>query len=125
MELVVIESPYAGNVEENLTYLRACMAHTLALGEAPFASHAIYTQPGVLDDSDPVQRRIGIDAGFVWAKLASRRAIYVDLGISGGMIEGMRHAIGLGQEVVFRTLHNDSRRLTDAFRIFEELGGKA
>lgn len=47
MKRVVIESPFAGDVELNLRYLRACMHHCLKSGEAPYASHALYTQPGV------------------------------------------------------------------------------
>ena len=53
MELVVLESPFAGNVEMNIHYARACMADCLARGEAPFASHLLYTQPGILDDDIP------------------------------------------------------------------------
>lgn len=51
MRRVIIESPYAGNVEANATYLRRCLRDSLLRGEAPFASHAIYTLPGVLDDA--------------------------------------------------------------------------
>lgn len=42
MKLVVIESPYAGDVERNLRYVRAAMRDCLLRGEAPFASHALY-----------------------------------------------------------------------------------
>lgn len=52
MRRVIVESPYAGDIERNMRYLRACLADCLRRGEAPFASHAIYTQPGVLDDSE-------------------------------------------------------------------------
>ncbi len=54
MRRVIIESPFAASngysVEENLAYLRAAMRDCLKRGEAPFASHGLYTQPGVLDD---------------------------------------------------------------------------
>ena len=33
---VIIESPYAGDVEKNLRYLRAAMHDCLMRGEAPF-----------------------------------------------------------------------------------------
>ncbi len=42
MRRVVIESPYAGDVERNLRYLRLAMADCLERGEAPYASHALY-----------------------------------------------------------------------------------
>jgi hypothetical protein len=59
MKLVVVESPYAGDVTRNLEYARAAMADCLARGEAPFASHALYTQIGVLDDTKPEERKLG------------------------------------------------------------------
>lgn len=70
MKLVIIESPYAGHsseIERNLTYVRAAMKDCLLRGEAPYASHALYTQPGVLDDLKPEERRLGISAGFAWS----------------------------------------------------------
>lgn len=57
MILVIIESPYAGDVDRNLEYLRAAMRDCLKRGEAPFASHALYTQPGVLDDGSRMVER--------------------------------------------------------------------
>lgn len=35
------ESPYAGDVNLNLRYLRAAMADCLRLGESPYASHGL------------------------------------------------------------------------------------
>ena len=49
---VILESPYAGDVETNLRNARAAMRDCLLRGEAPYASHLLYTQPGVLDDGD-------------------------------------------------------------------------
>lgn len=95
MRRVIVESPFAGDVERNTRYLRACLADCLARGEAPFASHAIYTQPGVLDDNDPAQREIGIAAGFAWRDLADATVVYTDLGISNGMRRGIEDAARL------------------------------
>jgi len=39
MKLVVIESPYAGDIEANVKYARECMSDCLKRGEAPIASH--------------------------------------------------------------------------------------
>lgn len=85
MRRVIIESPYAGDVERNLRYLRACIRDSLMRGEAPFASHGLYTQPGVLDDHDPEQRRMGIEAGFAWWRGTEAVVFYEDLGWSPGM----------------------------------------
>lgn len=72
--------------------------------EAPYASHALYTQPGVLDDTIPEERRLGMGAGFVWARLAQSRVFYIDRGFSGGMVAGLRDAIEIGQRFEFRRL---------------------
>jgi hypothetical protein len=86
MRLVVVESPYAGDVVRNTRYLRACLRDCLDRGEAPFASHAIYTLPGVLDDLIPEQRERGIAAGFAWRAHAAVVCFYTDLGWSPGMV---------------------------------------
>jgi hypothetical protein len=104
MRRVIIESPYAGDVALNLAYLRACMADCLRRGEAPFASHALYTQSGVLDDADPAARALGIKAGFAWHAVADLSVVYEDLGISRGMRLGIEAAEERGLSVEFRRL---------------------
>jgi hypothetical protein len=101
-QIVIIESPYAGDVERNLKYLRACMRDSLVRGEAPFASHALYTQ--VLDDTVPSDRDLGIEAGFCFRKVADKTVVYTDLGISRGMQLGIQHAEGLNHPVEYRSL---------------------
>lgn len=104
MRLVIVESPYAGDVERNTRYARACMADCLRRGEAPFASHLLYPQPGVLDDLRPEERALGIAAGLEWGKHAEATVVYVDLGISNGMRQGMRRAELDGRPVEMRIL---------------------
>ena len=69
MKRVILESPYAGDVERNVAYARACLRDSLLRGEAPIASHLLYTQPGVLDDQIPEERQMGIDAGLAWGMM--------------------------------------------------------
>ena len=83
---VVLESPYAGDIERNVKYARECMADCLKRGEAPIASHLLYTQEGILDDSKPEERKLGIEAGLLWATEAEKAIFYVDCGISRGML---------------------------------------
>lgn len=90
---VVIESPYAGDTERNEAYARACMKHSLNQGEAPIASHLLYTQPGVLDEEVPEQRQWGIEAGYAWMVEAELVIFYVDVGFSHGMLQAMHFAI--------------------------------
>ncbi len=91
MITVILESPYAGDIDENLRYLRACMRDCLLRGEAPFASHGLYTQPGVLRDEVPEEREHGIMAGFAWRAAAEKTVFYVDRGWSRGMVFGKEH----------------------------------
>lgn len=108
MDIVIIESPY-GNVdpdliERNVQYARACMKDALERGEAPYASHLLYTQPGVLDDSLPAERLRGIEAGFAFRRFARRTAFYVDLGWSQGMTLALEHCRAKSFPMTFRTL---------------------
>ena len=84
---VVIESPYSGDVENNLRYLFDCMLDCLSKGESPYASHALFTQ--FLDDDFEHERELGINAGLAWADCADYIVVYTDRGIS----EGMQYAI--------------------------------
>lgn len=99
---VIIESPLAGDVEANVSYARACMADSLRRGEAPFASHLLYTQ--VLDDVKPEERELGLSAGLEWYAGATLCAVYVDRGISGGMRRGIDAARAAGVQVEERRL---------------------
>jgi len=104
MKLVDIESPYAGDVKDNIEYAQQCVADSLSRGEAPIASHLLYTQEGILDDDVPQDRELGIEAGKAWAVHADLTAVYVGMGITRGMIRGILHAQNHGRAVEFRTL---------------------
>jgi hypothetical protein len=87
MKLVIIESPYAGDVEANVSYARKAMADSIHYhGEAPIASHLLYTQPGILDDTVEHERALGISAGLAWRSVAQEAVFYIDRGWSKGMI---------------------------------------
>lgn len=105
MRLVIVESPYAGDIAANVEYARACVRDALSRGEAPLASHLLYTQPGVLRDEDAHERQWGIDAGLAWAAHAERTVVYTDRGISRGMEYGIAHAEEHGRPIEYRTLH--------------------
>lgn len=122
MKRVCIESPYAGNVTANLEYLRKCLRHSLCNGEAPFASHALYTQPGVLDDDDPEERIQGINAGLAFVQCCDITAVYVDHGVSRGMQMGITAAIKANRPVVVRSLQDDGTCKELPYDKFIEVG---
>ena len=104
MPLVIIESPFAGDVDTNIKYARACMRDSLNKGESPFAIHLLYTQEGILDDDIPEERNWGIEAGLTWGKQASKTIVYTNLGITGGMKKGIQRAKEEGREIEYREL---------------------
>lgn len=93
MKRVIIESPYAGDVPTNEDYAREAIRHSLMRGEAPIASHLLYTQPGILDDRNPTERKMGMEAGWSWIGAAWVMAFYVDRGVSHGMRMGLNRSL--------------------------------
>lgn len=104
MRLVIVESPYAGDIEANVEYARACVRDALARGEAPIASHLLYTQPGILRDEIDDERQWGIDAGLAWGSKADATVVYTDRGISTGMGYGINRATLEGRPIEYRSL---------------------
>jgi hypothetical protein len=94
------------------------MLDCLQQGEAPYASHLLYTQ--CLDDRTEEQRTLGMLAGFDWAEAAYIRVVYTDLGVSEGMYAGIRHAFEIEQDIDFRKLPQD---LLKRFQAGEDLNG--
>lgn len=110
-KLVIVESPLRARnkqaSEVHLRYARACLRDAIDRGEAPLASHLLY--PQVLDDSDPIERTLGIQVGFAWARHATLTAVYFDLGLSDGMIAGIRDAEAIERDVEMRSLLGQGR----------------
>lgn len=103
MRRVILESPYAGDNARNLKYAHECIADCLARDEAPFASHVLYTT--ALDDNDPAERSIGINAGQCWMSRADAVVVYEDHGVSSGMQMGIEKAKAMGVPVERRRIY--------------------
>ncbi len=122
MKLSIIESPLGRRVDgtpctpqelaENLVYARACMADSLRRGESPYGSHLLY--PQCLDDAKPEERQRGMEAGFDWGQAAAIvneqrpgsafAAVYVDRGLTPGMLQGIARHMANGLPIVERRL---------------------
>lgn len=105
MKRVILESPLAGDVVGNMAYARECLLDSLRRGEAPLASHLLYTQ--VLDDNATLDRKRGIEAGLAWGKVADLTVVYQDLGISEGMRIGIACARSEGRKVIYRSIRGN------------------
>lgn len=102
MKTVIIESPYAGNIEENLEYARLCLKDSLNRWEAPIASHLLYTQ--VLNDNIPEERKLWIEAWLAWVWNADLQVFYIDKWISKWMQYALEDAIEQGMRYEFRKI---------------------
>jgi hypothetical protein len=102
MKLVIIESPYAGDIGANIAYALACIKDSLDQGEAPYASHILYST--VLDDKIKEERNRGIVAGYSWMAKADLVAVYKDHGISLGMKQAIEHAKLLNKPIEYREI---------------------
>ena len=101
--IVIIESPYAGDVAANVDYARAACRDSYERGEVPFASHLFYTQ--FMDDRDPVERMAGIECGYAMWWNATKIVFYIDRGWSAGMQAALRRVKALtSHEVEYRCL---------------------
>lgn len=105
MQLVVVESPYRGDIDTHTAYARRAVKDCLERGEAPIASHLLLTQPGILDDEDVEQRNAGIAVGHEWIRQCKVIiAMYVDYGISGGMQKAIDFADSTHTHIEYRTI---------------------
>lgn len=103
MRLVIIESPFTGEVGKNVEYAKLAMLDSLNRGEAPIASHLLYTQ--MLDDNIPEHRTLGIGAGLAWRKVCELPVFYVDRGWSGGMLAAKEVYENEGIEYEIRSIY--------------------
>lgn len=81
MKRVFVISPYSGNIEKHLEYLRSCLRDCLLRGETPFAGHGLYTQPGVLKDEVQEERKLGMTAAHCWLPVCDAAVVY------GGLVK--------------------------------------
>lgn len=106
MRLVILESPYRARTKDEewryREYARLALRDCYERGESPTASHLL--GPLVLDDADPFERGLGIEAGYEWMKAAECAVFYVDYGMSPGMVLAEENAKAEGLPCEHRTL---------------------
>lgn len=102
IKLVVLESPYAGAINDNVAYARRCLKDCALRGESAQASHLLFTQ--VLDDTKPDERALGIALGLAWRAVAEYSVFYTDRGWSNGMKAALNSAIAEGRPYKLRAL---------------------
>ena len=114
---VLVESPFSAKTKEeferNKRYARLCLRDCFLRGEAPFASHLLYTQPGVLNDAVLEERQLGIDAGLMWGIKDEKSVFYSDFGFSRGMEYGLSNAKKSNRPIEYRNLPSNLMCMLD------------
>lgn len=88
--IVIIESPFAGDIESNRQYAIEACADCFRRKETPFASHLLY--PQILNELNPDEREQGIIAGYEFWEVAHKIVFYIDRGWSPGMLRAKEKA---------------------------------
>jgi hypothetical protein len=103
---VVVESPYRAATyfgrRANIGYAWRAVRDCVMRGEAPIASHLLFTV--VLLDHVAAERQMGIEAGHAWIALADAVVVYTDRGISQGMNEAIEVARAACVAIEYRTI---------------------
>lgn len=89
--VVMIESPYSGDVEANEDYARTALWDSLERGEAPIATHLLWTQ--VWDDTCEKTRSTALSRCRTLRNRVDNVVFYVDLGFSDGMKRALAECI--------------------------------
>lgn len=106
---------YREELKANINYARELCHFALTNGYAPFASHLLYTQRGILNDRIAEERELGIIAGLAYSWVNKEIWFGTDRGLSSGMLKGLEAwternaAIAIDREVVEARYNPDWR----------------
>jgi hypothetical protein len=104
--VVLLESPYSGNVVKNVEYAVKAMNHScFVMKEAPIATHLLYTrrESGHVEDV-PFEREHGLLCNESIMRFTDKVVVYTDLGISPGMEQAIKLARIYGRNVEYRSI---------------------
>lgn len=101
VSVVMIESPYSGDIDRNVRYLSLATLHSGTLGELPYSSHSYMTHPRAknffVSDYDPKwdvwTRDQAIERSHVMRHRCDRTVFYTDLGWSSHMKAAKKYCV--------------------------------
>lgn len=110
--IILLESPYLHehpiDGEEYSIYLSRCLRDSLKRGEAPIATHAMYTRPGVLNLSIG-EATLATLASDDLAELIPITVAYTDYGITEKMDLGLDRAGRWKHTIEYREIGKNTR----------------
>jgi hypothetical protein len=95
------------------------MLDSLRRGEAPFLSHLLY--PQVLNEDKPEERKQGIEAGLAWGEAAEKTVVYLDRGLTDGMMQGLIEASIKRRRIEIRSLKHKLRSAEEIIMEHDEM----
>lgn len=110
--VVVVESPYSGDIEKNTQYALLCMRDSyINHGEAPVLAHLLWTRidtrptpTGEFIPDDEEGRKRGLERCRLLRKTIGRVVFYTDRGWSNGMNRALEEAKADGVQVEERSI---------------------
>lgn len=91
-KLVYVASPVSGDVENNLKQTAEYCRNVFDAGFIPVCPHLTFIPLQVLDENNPVERKIGMDAGLEMLKVCDEVWAF-----GPTITEGMRKEIDVAQ----------------------------
>lgn len=98
--VVFVASPWSGGPKGYRQYLKKAVLDSLDRGEVPIASHGFY--PNYLDDTTPLERKIGLTCGLELLRRSDELAVYADHGMTPGMEVEVQLAVRHRIPITFR-----------------------
>lgn len=103
---VILITPFMAEdpalAEKMKRYAKRATKDSLNKNEAPLASHLFYYS--VLNEKDPIERDIGLQAQLSWIRVADLVAVYVDFSITPAMKVAINNAKLLQKKIEYRTI---------------------
>jgi len=117
MSIVILESPYSGDIQRNIAYGQRIMADSRERGEIVIMPHLLWTQhheaPNhfVSDYDEKYEikncgREKSLEQIKILRTIADKVIFYTDYGMSSGMVHGLEDCKQRNIEYEFRTIGN-------------------
>jgi hypothetical protein len=102
---VILESPFRGDAKTNTEYVKLAIQDSVERGESPVAFHLLYSD--IYDINNPQHNAIVKKLKESWSLLSKKTVVYIDEGVSEGMLDGITDAAARGKEIEFRKIYEN------------------